>query len=44
MGDLVQDHLGTDGRKMIIDAFTFGDIPFQEADEGITAAEVGCEC
>jgi hypothetical protein len=29
---------------MIIDPFTFGDIPFQEADQGITAPEVCCEC
>jgi len=44
MGDLVQDHLGTDGRKMIIDPFSLGDIPFLKADQGITTAEVGCEC
>ena len=44
MSDLVQDHLGADGGKMIIDPFPLGDIPFQEADQGITAAKVRCEC
>ena len=44
MGDLVQDHLGTDRRKMIIDPLPLGDIPFQEADQGIAATEVRGQC
>jgi hypothetical protein len=44
MSDLVQDHLGAESRKMIIDPFTCVDIPFQKADKGITASQLGCQC
>ena len=37
MRDLVQDLVGTDDRKMIVDSFTLGDIPFQETDQSVTA-------
>jgi hypothetical protein len=42
MRDLVHDRVGTDDSKVIIDSFTLGDIPFQETDESVTAAQVRC--
>ncbi len=40
MRDLVRDHIGTDGGKVIIDPFYLGNVPFQEADKGVTAPPV----
>jgi hypothetical protein len=40
MGNLAQDHLGTDGRGMTLYRFALRDIPFQEADKRIMSAEL----
>jgi hypothetical protein len=38
--DFVEDRLGTNGGEMIIDSFASGAVPFQEADEGATTAQI----
>jgi hypothetical protein len=40
VGDLVENRVGTDEGKMVIDPFAHGDVPFQEADQGATTAQV----
>ena len=44
MSDLVQDRVGTDGCKMVVDPFAPFDIPLQQADKGAAAAQVRCQC
>ena len=40
MGDLVEDYVRANGGEMVVDALTFGDVPFQEADQGAATAQV----
>ena len=40
MGDLVEHRLGSDDRKMIIDPFPLGHVPFEEANQGAPAAQM----
>jgi hypothetical protein len=44
MCDLVQHGVGTHDCKMVVDPFASLDIPFQEAYEGATAAQMSCKC
>jgi hypothetical protein len=37
---LVEDHVRAHGGDMVIYTFTSGDVPFQETDEGTTAAQM----
>jgi hypothetical protein len=36
----LEDRLGTDSCEMIVDSFTSGVVPFQEANEGVTSTQV----
>src|ERR1035441_3005517 len=41
--DFIEDCLGANHGEMVIDSFTLGHVPFQEADERATAAQVRAE-
>ena len=43
MRELVEDRVGTDDGEMVIDSFALGDVPFQEAGQSATAAQVRSE-
>ena len=43
MRDFIEDSFGTNRGEMVIDSFTLGNVPFEEADDGTPAAQVRAE-
>ena len=40
MGDFVQDSVRASHREVVVDALAFGQVPFEESDQGAATAQV----